>query len=344
VNTNLVADIPLTKMSISPERLVYHLSRSRLLFKYLRSTIIAETLAVWESSPEFGSIRAGLNIDDKNCQVDLLELYKQAEFDRLVRSRFLACKSQLDRVLFSVIQVRDLQLAQELYCRVKEENQSFTSIATSYSDSPAARRGGVIGPISALQLHPSLQHHLIGLKPKQLSSIFQLDEHYIFLQLDRSLPVQLTPQIERQLRDELFEEWLQQQILDRLNPVSTDRISNIHLPILLPVKQCTAVSIASNRDPNSEPTGMLCPTASIFFPQISPSGDILPPHVAIGHQPNSSLFFSQEPSPQILLPRHRRYLLVEQIVAFFVLFWLFLAGGIFAVRLFSQPVITTQQK
>ncbi len=339
-------------MSISPERLVYHLSRSRLLFKYLRSTIIAETLAVWESSPEFASIRAGLNIGDKNCQVDLLELYKQAEFDRLVRSRFLACKSQLvdgvspveNRVLFSVIQVRDLQLAQELYCRVKEENQSFTSIATTYSDSPAAKRGGVIGPISVLQLHPSLQHHLIGLKPKQLSSIFQLDEHYIFLQPDRSLPVQLTPQIERQLRDELFEEWLQQQILDRLNPVSTDRISNIHLPILPPVKQCKAVSIASNPDLNSEPTGMLCPTASIFFPQISPSGDILPPHVAIGHQPNASLFFSQEPSPQILAPRYRRHRAVDQIVAFFVFFWLFLAGGIFAVRLFSQPVITTQQK
>jgi parvulin-like peptidyl-prolyl isomerase len=207
-----LADIPLPKLLIPPARLHYHLSRSKLLVEYLRSTIIEATLATWAESPEFGSLCAQLNIEPNNCQEDLLELYKQTEFGRLVRSRFLGCKSQLDRVLFSVIQVRNLQLAEELYCRIKEENQSFTRIATTYSDSPAAKRGGAIGPISALQLHPSLQHHLIGLKPKQLSSIFQLDEHYLLLRLDRSLPVQLTPQTEQQLRDELFEEWLQQQI------------------------------------------------------------------------------------------------------------------------------------
>lgn len=215
------ADIPPPKLPIQPERLLHHLSRSKLLIKYLRWTIIEETLAVWKSSPEFESIRAGLNIDDDNCQVDLLEIYKQTRFGRLVRSRFLACKSQLDRVLCSVIQVGNLQLAQELYCRIKEENQSFARVATAYSDSQSAKRGGVIGPISLLQLHSSIQYHLAGLQPKQLSSIFQLDEHYILLRLDRSLPVQLIPQIEQQLRDQLFEEWLKQQILHRLNSVST---------------------------------------------------------------------------------------------------------------------------
>jgi hypothetical protein len=97
--------------------------------------------------------------------------------------------------------------------------------------------GGVIGPISALQLHPTIQHHLIGLEPQQLSSIFQLDDRSIFLRLDRSLAAQLTPPIERQLRDELFEEWLQKQILARLNAMSTDRVSNNHLPIADSVKQ-----------------------------------------------------------------------------------------------------------
>jgi PPIC-type PPIASE domain len=183
-----------------------------LFAKYLQAAIIEETLATWESSPAFESIHDRVNIDVSDRQAALLELYKQTEFSRLVRSRFLARKSQLDRVLFSTIQVRDLYLAQELYCRIKEENQSFMRLATRYSDSHTAKRGGVIGPISALQLYPLIQHHLIGLQPKQLSPIFQLDEHYIFLRLDRSLPVKFTPEIEQQLLDELFEEWLQQQI------------------------------------------------------------------------------------------------------------------------------------
>jgi parvulin-like peptidyl-prolyl isomerase len=211
-----LADLPLTKRQVLPERLLDYLSRSKLLVKYLRSTIIEETLAVWESSPAFGSIRTGLNIESNNCQADLLELYKQIEFDRLVKSRFLACKLQLDRLLFSAIQVKNLHLAQELYCQVRTQNKSLTRLATKYSDSPAAKRGGVIGPVCTLQLHPAIQQHLMGLEPKQVSLIFQLDEHYIFLRLDRLLPVQLNPQIERQLRDELFDEWLQQQILSRI--------------------------------------------------------------------------------------------------------------------------------
>jgi hypothetical protein len=224
---SLQSNVLQEKLPISPDRMIYHLNRSKLLVKYLRSAIIEETLATWENSPEFTLMRDRVNIDPSDRQSDLLELYKQSQFDRLVRSRFLARKLQLDRLLFSAIQVRDLHLAQELYCQVRTQNQSFTRLATKYSNSPAAKRGGVIGPVCTLQLHPAIQQHLMGLEPKQVSLIFQLDEHYIFLRLDRLLPVQLNPQIERQLRDELFEEWLQQQILSR--------IGNTHPLISTPV-------------------------------------------------------------------------------------------------------------
>jgi hypothetical protein len=203
---SLRSHISLKQPSIEPERILYHLSRSPLLVKYLRGVIIDETLERWEKSPEFESIvcRVEPSMLAKNRQQILFKLYKQAEFGRFVRSRFLAYKSQLDRVLFSTIQVKNLRLAQELHCRVKEQKQSITRLAINHSDSHTAKRGGVVGPISTVKLHPLIQHYLTGLQTKQLSPIFKLDEHYIFLQLDRWLPVQLNPQVEQQLLDEIF--------------------------------------------------------------------------------------------------------------------------------------------
>jgi parvulin-like peptidyl-prolyl isomerase len=323
-------------LAISSDRIVYHLNRSKLLVKYWRSIVIEETLATWENSPDFASM--------SDRQINLLESYKQAKFNRLVRSHFLSHKLQLDRVLFSIIQVRDLHLAEELYCQVAAQNRSFTNLAIKYSDSPTANRGGSIGPVCPLQLHPTIQQHLVGLEPQQISPIFLLEDHYILLRLDRLLPVQLNSHIEQQLRDELFEEWLQQQILSRRgNPhpfVATPRI---------PVPQAANANIAevaTNRDVdlNSGPTATLSPTSSFFFPHISERHQIPLPHGAIENAPNSSFFFPQAVPTSILPQQHRHRRWVGQIAAFFVLFWLFLTGGIFLVRSFSQPGIPGQAK
>jgi parvulin-like peptidyl-prolyl isomerase len=302
-----------------------HLSRSKLLVKYLRETIVEETLDRWERSSEFDLVG--------DRQQALLEIYKQVEFRHLVRSRFLEVKSQLDRVLCSTIQVKNRQLAEELYCQVQLDSRSFTRIATAYADSPVAKRGGVIGPISALQLHPLIQHHLMGLQPKQLSPIFQLDEHFIFLRLDRWLTVKFTPEIERQLIDELFEEWLQQQIRNRLNTISIDRTSNFDLPIAQPVNQFPPqsnsqgeeIAIFSDPDLNpAEPIGTFAPTSSFFLPQISPNGEILPSYLMIVQHSNSSFFLPQQPDIPIIAKNHRHFL-VKQIAAFCSFLGLFLA-------------------
>jgi hypothetical protein len=231
VNSNLESAVP-------PTRLVYQLTRSKLLRAYLREVIIRETLDRWEQSSEYQLLRANATKDDaeeksSDIIIDrtkesnsqeyqrtdrelLLRQYQQSEWGHLITTRFLERKSELDRVLFSAIQVADLHLAHELYCRICEQGASFTKLATLYSQRPAAKMGGAVGPISISKLHPLIHHHLIGLKPKQLSPIFQMDEQYVFLKLECWLPARFDRQMQQQLLNELFEEWLHNRIVDRI--------------------------------------------------------------------------------------------------------------------------------
>jgi hypothetical protein len=338
MNVSVRSHVPLKKSSIlfqrgyanEPDRILSHLSQSQLLVKYLRGVIIEETLEMWARSPEFASIarRIDPSILNKNRQLILLNSYKQTQLGCFVRSRFLARKSQLDRVLFSIVQVRDIRLAEELYCRVTDRPQSLIQLATIYSESQTAKTGGSIGPISPLQLHPQIQHHLIGLQPKQLSPIFQLEEHYIFLRLDRWLPVQLNPQIEQQLLDEIFEEWLQPQILDRVSKTRMV-ISHPVMEVVDPIDSSRGeLTISSNLDLDldSEPLDPIAPTSSFFFPEISTTGKILPPHITTREEVDSSFFLPQKPPIRNTPAKYRRDILGDKVFAFFVFFRRFLTS------------------
>jgi PPIC-type PPIASE domain len=217
VDDNLGLDFP-------PDLIVNCLTRSKLLVPYLRSTIIQATLAQWQQSPEYQLLLASVPAIESDLDPSqsiakpqsILQQYQQAQWGHLLNTRFLQAKSQLDRVLFSAIQVEDFNLAIELYARVQEQEQSLTKLAIDYSQHPAAKMGGTVGPISPTHLHPIIHHHLIGLKPQQLSPIFQLDSNYVFLRLECWLPVKFDRQIQQQFLNEFFEQWLEQQIADYL--------------------------------------------------------------------------------------------------------------------------------
>ncbi len=324
---------------IKPARILHHLSRSKILVEYLRGAIVDEQIETWKNSPEFKSIEFDPNIPTINSPAILFNLYKQNKFGRFVRSRFLVRKSQLDRVLFSTIQVKDFQLAQELYCRITEQNQSFTRLAIAHSNGTTAKRGGSTGPIPTIQLYPQIQHYLTGLQHHQLSPIFNLDGDYIFLRLDRWLPVQLTPQIEQQLLDEIFEEWLQHKIIDRIGNTRTV----ISSPIVSTIDRLNLNSgeLASSGDTEPDPTDTIAATSSFFFPKVSASGKILPSHLP-ARQPANSSFFPPQQLPRHPLParqQYRRHNSIAQIFVFTIFFCVFLGGGIAVVKFFSSPVV-----
>jgi parvulin-like peptidyl-prolyl isomerase len=332
VNTEIA--MPSANSAIVTDRIVYYLSRSELLTSYFQHLIIEETLARWETASE--PVALSTDIYPHQHRAALLQQYKLSKWKHLLKSQFLQFKQQIDRVLFSIVQVADLSLAQELYYQIGEQKRSFHKLATAYSKHPTATGGGIVGPICLSQLNPIITQHITGIASKQLSGIFKLDEDYVFIRVERWLPAQYNEQIEQLLLDRLFAQWLQQQLRDRLNNMHSISFS----PVIDLIKSYNTndrhIAISVEPEPEPEPTKTLSPTSSFFFPQVSPSGNILPTTQFSDEDrrapaTTTSFFFPQPESPtQFISEPNRRQtsVLVDRIIAFAAFFCLFLAGEI----------------
>ena len=141
-----------------------------------------------------------------------LEKFKQMTWNAYVETDFLKYKSQLDQFTCSMIRTKDAELAQELYFRLKEGEQTFADLAPQYSQGAEAERGGLVGPVAASNMHPKLLQILSSSKPGQLWSPQPLEDWFVIVRLEQYLPAQLDEAIRQQILERRFQEWLEQQL------------------------------------------------------------------------------------------------------------------------------------
>jgi parvulin-like peptidyl-prolyl isomerase len=141
--------------------------------------------------------------------------FQQQQWGKKVASYFLQQKSQRDQVVCSLIYLKDRDLAQELYFRIVEDEQTFAEVAMAYSQGPGAEFGGLTGPIALGQLHPNLAKMLYGGRPNQLWKPTPIDQWIMIVQLETWLPVQFDESMRQTLLNEQLEAWLQDQIKQR---------------------------------------------------------------------------------------------------------------------------------
>ncbi|MEM7758331.1 MAG: peptidylprolyl isomerase [Cyanobacteria bacterium P01_A01_bin.40] len=138
--------------------------------------------------------------------------FKQAQWDSQVDSYFHQHKSQLDRVVYSLIQVRDDNLALELYIRLREKETSFADIARQYSEGMRAETGGLIGPVD-LGTCPAVWAELFAIA--QTGHIYppqKLGNSVVIVRLEQYIAAQLNNRMRQRLLNELFAAWLQKEI------------------------------------------------------------------------------------------------------------------------------------
>lgn len=138
--------------------------------------------------------------------------FQRQQWGRKLLSYFLQRKHQLDRVVCSLIYLQDQEIAQELYFRLVEAEQSFAEIARAYSQGTEAETGGRVGPIALGQLHPDLARMFYGSRPGSLWPPTIVDEWVVIARLEEWLPVQLDESMCQSLLNELLEVWLQDQL------------------------------------------------------------------------------------------------------------------------------------
>jgi len=141
-----------------------------------------------------------------------IEKFKQATWGPKLESYFLTRKGQLDKVIYSLIRIQDLGIAQELYFRILEGEQTFAELAREYSRGPEAQTDGLIGPVELSVPHPTLAQLLSLSQPGQLSPPTRVGEWLVIVRLEKFIPAQLDEAMRRRLLNECFNNWLQEQL------------------------------------------------------------------------------------------------------------------------------------
>ena len=233
----------LGKRQIGLERICEHLSRSHLLPQVLREMIIDRVLMQWEpaSAGELSSGQAAFDrchqeitemaIDRQLDRTQLikaavrkekLQQFKRHSWEHKLGSYYLERKVQLDRVIYSIIQVEDVALAQELFFRIQSRERSFGELALRYSQGAAAIDGGRVGPISMSNLPPDIASQVTQIGLGELSPLLTIGDTYAFIRLEELIPAQFDDRLKQFLLDELFEKWLQAQIASEIGLISME--------------------------------------------------------------------------------------------------------------------------
>jgi parvulin-like peptidyl-prolyl isomerase len=141
-----------------------------------------------------------------------IEKFKRTKWGNKLKFYFLNRKSQLDKVVYSLIQTQDASIAQELYFRIQEGEESFTELARKYSQGPEALTGGFQGPVELGSCHPKMAKMLSASQPGQLWSPIRLGKSLAIVRLEKLIPAQLNEPMRQRLLAELFTTWMQEQL------------------------------------------------------------------------------------------------------------------------------------
>ena len=221
------------------------LRRHNLLLSLIKAEILSETVkgielsqeqrdAVWSrfiaenklndpSLVETYLKNNGLNENDLRWQLELperIQMHSEAEFQHKSEARFLSRKEQLDRVVYSLLRLEDAYLARELYLRISGGEANFTDLAAKYSQGPEAKTKGIVGPVPMTQAHPALSERLRTSQPGQLLQPFQVDQWWLVVRLERYEPAQFDENTKQRMAQELFQEWLHQELVGKVRGLS----------------------------------------------------------------------------------------------------------------------------
>jgi parvulin-like peptidyl-prolyl isomerase len=223
--------------AMSGEEVIELLQRHWLLPQLQKELIIDDALTNITCSPEeiFSAYKAFYHqyqitsdegraewLDRNHCNLvqfeDLvlrtikLDRFKQITFDSQISSYFLQRKSQLDRVIYSILQVNNFHLAQELFFRIQDGEATFAELAPQYSSGQETQTGGLVGPQELSIPHPVLAQKLLLLRSGQLADPIQIANCFVVIRLEQYLPAQLDAAMRQRLADELYEQWMQMQL------------------------------------------------------------------------------------------------------------------------------------
>ncbi len=142
--------------------------------------------------------------------------FSQREFGAKAEARFLERKTQLDRVVYSLLRLQDPGLARELYLRIDEGEANFADLAAEYAEGPEQATRGIVGPVPLTQAHPLLVDRLRTATPGVVLEPFPIESWWLIVRLESLAPASFDEPTASRMVQELFEQWLTGQVERRL--------------------------------------------------------------------------------------------------------------------------------
>ncbi len=217
------------------------LRRHGLLLTLLQRQVVAEAVAEQAIEPEAGrqareqfcrqnglkdeaAVAAfldanGLGADDFSWQIELplrVRAHCREHFRHKAEAHFLSRKNQLDRVVYSLLRVKDGFLARELYLRLEAAEANFATLAKEFSEGQEKLTNGIVGPVPLTQAHPALAERLRTSSPGVLMQPFQLTEWWLVVRLESYTPASFDETMADQMAGELFDQWMREEASRRI--------------------------------------------------------------------------------------------------------------------------------
>ena len=134
--------------------------------------------------------------------------WKKALFEPEAAEHFERRKPALDRVVYSLLRVKEAGLARELWFRIKEGEASFADLAPKYASGNEVYTAGIVGPVAYGAMHPALAGVLKSARAGELLKPFAVAEWFLVARVDHHLPAEFDEAMKNQMIEELAAHWL----------------------------------------------------------------------------------------------------------------------------------------
>lgn len=141
-----------------------------------------------------------------------IEKLKDILFADKVESEFLRNKLDFDQVEYSLIQLTDLLLAQELYFHLRDDDVDFGRLAQQYSLGSERETGGWIGPVSLSSIPSDIAMLFRSGKQGVVYGPVPIGERFWIVRLEYLATARLTDATRAGLMSRMYDQWLQTQV------------------------------------------------------------------------------------------------------------------------------------
>jgi len=154
-----------------------------------------------------------LKLEGKSHQVIMQEaclnkkvsIYSINKFEDHIENHFKKRKEFLDQYIYSLLRVKDANLAHELYFQLEGDEHDFSEIAFNYSLGKEKYSRGVIGPVNLTDTHPVLKKHIMSSKSRVIEYPININEYWVITRVEEFWPARLDLKMKDRMSIELFQ-------------------------------------------------------------------------------------------------------------------------------------------